>query len=514
MRVLVAGRHAKLLAQAAGVRAHDLSIETVEGKAAAFALLDATEFDLVIACERLVDGCGLEVLSHVAVNTPDALRVFAARPSILEFLKGELGLFGLFRTLHYPINLQALWATIGLARSCLETDTATAPLGQPLTHIRHVVLESEWETAEPELIGPEPEGIAALEDVALEDAAFEAVAGGERVTAEESLAPEEMFASEEVAAPEEMGALTPGAIAASTQITSPMAVAATPTQIATPTITAASTQIVAPTMTAAPTRITTPTITAAPTRITVTAITPLLQQATQPPAAALQTTQPAAAPAHSPVRIPESEAFRRARARREAQRQLHEPVVADNSLAQLARRALERAPGHTRLLEGVRKRTVLIVGSGVFAAVAVAFLGFFMLNPTSSAGPASEVISPPHPTLRDAFPWQAPPQQNPRLAQQPVAQQPLAQQPQSQFGPQPQVDTQTPPLPGQPPPPVPPASGMSETSEAELQAQEEAAAAMRAQDLKELAMQHRFREPPPTDLPPGPIEPPSGPPVQ
>ena len=128
MRVLVAGRNAKVLATAAGTFANDLAIETATSKAACFALLNRGEFDLIIACETLGDGSGLEVLSHVAVNTPNTLRIFAARPSTLKLLKGELGLFGLFRTLPYPINFRKLWASLSLARSCcIEAEPRQAP---------------------------------------------------------------------------------------------------------------------------------------------------------------------------------------------------------------------------------------------------------------------------------------------------------------------------------------------------------------------------------------------------
>src|SRR5882757_10878792 len=143
MRVLVAGRNAKVLAKAAGTFANDLQIHTAATKAACLALLQRTEFELIIACETLGDGSGLEVLSHVAVNTPNTLRIFAARPSTLELLKGELGLFGLFRTLPYPINFRKLWAALNLARSC---SGETQPQGRVRTPgVRHVVLESEWQ---------------------------------------------------------------------------------------------------------------------------------------------------------------------------------------------------------------------------------------------------------------------------------------------------------------------------------------------------------------------------------
>src|SRR5882757_680765 len=139
MRVLVAGRNAKVLAKAAGTFANDLQIHTAATKAACLALLQRTEFDLIIACETLGDGSGLEVLSHVAVNTPNTLRIFAARPSTLNLLKGELGLF---RTLPYPINFRKLWSALNLARTCCPGAESRPQTQTP--RVRHVVLESGW----------------------------------------------------------------------------------------------------------------------------------------------------------------------------------------------------------------------------------------------------------------------------------------------------------------------------------------------------------------------------------
>jgi hypothetical protein len=93
--------------------------------------LERAEFDLVIACETLGDGSGLEVLSYIAANTPNTLRIFAARPSTLNLLKGELGLFGLFRTLPYPINFRKLWAALNLARSCYVEVESRKPAVRP-----------------------------------------------------------------------------------------------------------------------------------------------------------------------------------------------------------------------------------------------------------------------------------------------------------------------------------------------------------------------------------------------
>jgi len=160
MRVLVAGRHAKALAIAASAAdaaraakvsdtsGNDLKIETAATKAASIALLERNEFDLVIACETLGDGSGLEVLSHAAVNSPDTLRIFAARPSTLNNLKGELGLFGLFRTLPYPINFRKLWAALNLARSCYVEVESRKP-GMSLPPPAHPTSSPQRKAASP-----------------------------------------------------------------------------------------------------------------------------------------------------------------------------------------------------------------------------------------------------------------------------------------------------------------------------------------------------------------------------
>jgi len=134
MRVLVAGRNAQVLAKVAGTFSNDLKIATATSKAECFALLAKADFDLIVACETLTDGPGLEVLSHITVNTPNTLRIFAARPATLNLLKGELGMFGLFRTLPYPINFRKLWAAISLARgACEEQAPAAVPAPAPLS---------------------------------------------------------------------------------------------------------------------------------------------------------------------------------------------------------------------------------------------------------------------------------------------------------------------------------------------------------------------------------------------
>jgi DNA-binding NarL/FixJ family response regulator len=318
MRVLLVGRNAKVLASvtAAGARARDLTIETAASKAAAFALLEQGPFDLIVACEILGDGSGLEVLSQVAVNTPDTLRIFAARPSTLERLKGELGLFGLFRTLSYPINFRKLWAALNLARSCaVETEAPAAR--QAAT--AHAANSSQPTPAQP-------------------------------------------------------ARSSPPAPAHPAPATSPRAKAAS-----------------------------------------------------QRP----------------PTRIQESEAFKRARAKRNAEqleanshisavdlglttqpglqnggsrKRRREPAMTTESLAQLARLATTGRPIYPRDALPRKRRTALFVGSGVFAAGTAAVLSFFMLHANNSMGRSSlPIASIDHPIPDRVFPWQ------PRTQAQPTA---------------------------------------------------------------------------------------------
>ena len=305
MRVLVAGRNAKVLATAAGAFANDLQIQTATTKAASFALLERTEFDLIVACETLGDGSGLEVLSHVAVNAPNTLRIFAARPSTLNVLKGELGLFGLFRTLPYPINFRKLWAAINLARS-------TCADGEPARQVAATARR------------PDTSGIRA--------AARYAAAHAEPI-------------------PQNAAAKSPAA--------------------------------------------------------------------------------PARPKPLKPAPIPQSEAFRRALAKRnaaklEANSQFEilgaprlEPGMTNDSLAQLAKLATTKRPGYN--LRGVpagKKRAAFVVGSGVFAATTAAVLTFFMMNANSlldrSKLPLIASINRPVPNK--VFPWQPQVQQPTRPA--------------------------------------------------------------------------------------------------
>lgn len=379
-----------MLATAASTFATDLRIDTAASKAESLDLLARFDFDLILACEKLGDGSGLEVLSHVAVNSPNTLRIFAARPSTLETLKGELGVFGLFRILPYPINFRNLWAALTLARSCLveaPPAPAAAPARSPATsgsnpQIRHVVLESTWETGEYLQVDQAP--------------------------------------------------------------TIPLTESASPAQWNTPAHATVPSRSAPPAQTASPPQ---PAAAVRPHVATAAPVRPPLRTST--PAPQFQ------------ERIPESEIFKRALARRAAARlqenaeiaarevarggagrrpqtlgmrgkqRRRDPALTTLSMDEVAQLTSMRGPDKESressrgLLRGwkdtaSRTRRAWFVGSGVFAAGTLVAIGFFVLGSNNSMGHSSVPAAVPlvasmddRPVSQQAFPWQAPAQQAP-----------------------------------------------------------------------------------------------------
>ena len=134
MRVLIADRNARLLESISRTFARQFTIRTAVSCEQCNALLSGEEFDLALISEKLADGPGLQLLAQIARTAPDTLRVFAARRSRLQILRGKLGPFGLFRTLSYPINPQELLSTLTLAQTGLaiaEPATDEAPEAPP-----------------------------------------------------------------------------------------------------------------------------------------------------------------------------------------------------------------------------------------------------------------------------------------------------------------------------------------------------------------------------------------------
>src|ERR1700722_19588235 len=135
MRVLIADRNARLLESLSRTFAQQFSVQTASTRKQCGELLRQGEFDLVVISEKLGDGPGLQLIGQIARSSPDTLRIFAARRSRLQLLKGKLGPFGLFRTLAYPIDAQKLLSALVCARSRagLKIDLPASAYGRAST---------------------------------------------------------------------------------------------------------------------------------------------------------------------------------------------------------------------------------------------------------------------------------------------------------------------------------------------------------------------------------------------
>jgi protein TonB len=126
MRVLVVDQDSTLLTEISRTLGDYFAIDAVSTKADCLDLVRANEFDVIVACERLEDGSGLELLGHLARSRPDMLRIFAADRQRMKLLKGRLSPFGLFRTLSYPIEPRQLLAALSAAAGIEEEVEETA----------------------------------------------------------------------------------------------------------------------------------------------------------------------------------------------------------------------------------------------------------------------------------------------------------------------------------------------------------------------------------------------------
>jgi DNA-binding NarL/FixJ family response regulator len=144
MRILVADQNALLLAAIVRTFGRHCEVVVATRRDACLTFLEERKVDVVVACEKLRDYTGLELLSEVAGLSPETVRIFAARPETLKRLGARLDYFGLLGTLSYPIDARKLLVALKTARG----KRATPP--KPLKpKVQHVVLdESEWDTGE------------------------------------------------------------------------------------------------------------------------------------------------------------------------------------------------------------------------------------------------------------------------------------------------------------------------------------------------------------------------------
>ncbi len=113
-------------------------VDTATSKATCIDLMRANPFDVVVASERLSDGSGLELLSHVTTRWPDTLRVLVIEPERLRLLRGKLGPFRLHATMRYPIEedelesvLNRMGELMGDARAEEPEEPAPEPPAPP-----------------------------------------------------------------------------------------------------------------------------------------------------------------------------------------------------------------------------------------------------------------------------------------------------------------------------------------------------------------------------------------------
>ena len=138
MRILVADQNALLLAAITATFGPHCDLVTATRRDVCIAQVEQHQFDVVVACDKLSDYTGLELLSEVGAISPDTLLIFAANPKRLNQLGKRLAVFGLFEALSYPITPRKLLDVLKRARQNLRTPSKPK--------VRHVVLESEWDT--------------------------------------------------------------------------------------------------------------------------------------------------------------------------------------------------------------------------------------------------------------------------------------------------------------------------------------------------------------------------------
>src|SRR6187551_700867 len=112
MRVLLVDHDSEGLDTIARAIRGVLEIDCVTSKGDALLLLRQNAYDVLIACERCVDGSGLDLLGRTTRTTTPLKRIFAAPPERLQLLGPRLAPFKVQRTINYPIDLEELWLAI------------------------------------------------------------------------------------------------------------------------------------------------------------------------------------------------------------------------------------------------------------------------------------------------------------------------------------------------------------------------------------------------------------------
>jgi TonB family protein len=112
MRVLLVDHDSEALEAIARAIRGVLELDAVTSKGDALLLLRQNTYDVLIACERCVDGSGLDLLGRTTRTSVPLKRIFAAAPERLQLLGPRLAPFKVQRTINYPIDLEELWLAI------------------------------------------------------------------------------------------------------------------------------------------------------------------------------------------------------------------------------------------------------------------------------------------------------------------------------------------------------------------------------------------------------------------
>ena len=130
MRILVVDQDSEMLEAVA----RSFEIDVAMSKATCIDLLRANEYDVLVACERLSDGSGLELLSQVAQRWPDVIRVLSIERTRRALLRGRLGPFKLYETIRYPIDEYELEGVLERVVTGQQLGAnRSAPPAQPVT---------------------------------------------------------------------------------------------------------------------------------------------------------------------------------------------------------------------------------------------------------------------------------------------------------------------------------------------------------------------------------------------
>jgi TonB family protein len=112
MRVLLVDHDSEGLEAVARAIRGVLELDCVTSKGDAMLLLRQNTYDVLIACERCVDGSGLDLLARTTRTATPLKRIFAAPTDRLQLLGPRLAPFKVQRTINYPIDLEELWLAI------------------------------------------------------------------------------------------------------------------------------------------------------------------------------------------------------------------------------------------------------------------------------------------------------------------------------------------------------------------------------------------------------------------